>query len=71
LRHRVRCDGPVVTPADRRRRPEVGAVQLSARSSGTVIATATIEDGGITVYPLRFTHTKRARSWLVDDVAGG
>lgn len=71
LRHQLRCDGPEVTPVDRRRRPKVGAVQLSARRPGVVIATATIEDGGITVYPLRFTLIKQAGRWVVDDVAAG
>lgn len=71
LGRQLRCDPAEVTPVDRRRRPKIVALQLTAGASGLVIATATIEDGGLTVYPLRFTLTKRSGSWMVDDLGGG
>jgi hypothetical protein len=36
-----------------------------------VLATALVEDGGITTYPLRLTVQRVAGAWLVSGVDGG
>lgn len=71
LRRRLRCEGMQVTPADRRRRPRALSLQLSRAAPGVAIATATIDDGGLTVYALRFTLAKRSRAWFVTSVSAG
>lgn len=71
LGRQLRCDRAEVTPVDRRRHPKIVALQLTVGASGLVIATATIEDGGLTVYPLRFTLRKQTGGWAVDDFGGG
>jgi hypothetical protein len=50
LRERAR-----LTPAERRRRSRVVALQISGATPTSVVATAVIDDGGVAAYRLRFT----------------
>jgi hypothetical protein len=60
-----------LTPAERRRRPRVVSLQTTATTPTFVVATAVIEDGGVTTYRLRFTLEGRAGRWLVSGVQEG
>jgi hypothetical protein len=60
-----------VTPAERDRHPGVISLATVGTTPAFVVATATIEDGGITAYRLRFTLQKQARRWLVSSVQAG
>ena len=60
-----------VTPAERAP-PPAGRFAGHARNDpGFVVATATIEDGGIAAYRLRFTLQEQAGRWLVSNVQEG
>jgi hypothetical protein len=59
------------TPAERRRHPRVISVATVATTPGFVVATATIEDGGIAAYRLRFALREEGGRWLVSDVWEG
>jgi hypothetical protein len=65
LRERVQ-----VPPAERRRRPRVVSLQLVGTTPPFVVATAIIDDGGLTTYRLRFTLQRRSGGWAVTAVAG-
>lgn len=60
-----------LTPAERRRRPRVVSLQTTATTPTFVVATAVIDDGGVTTYHLRFTLEGRAGRWLVSGVQEG
>ena len=59
------------TPAERGRHPRVVSLATVATTPGFVVATATIEDGGIAAYRLRFAFRKEGGRWLVGDVQEG
>jgi hypothetical protein len=59
------------TPAERGRRPRVVSLAMVGTTPAFVVATATIEDGGITAYRLRFTLLEQAGRWLVSGVQAG
>lgn len=59
------------TPVERRRRPRVVSVQTTATTPTFIVATAVIDDGGVTTYRLRFTLERRAGHWLVSGVQEG
>ena len=59
------------TPAERGRHPRVVSLATVATMPGFVVATATIEDGGIAAYRLRFTLQEQAGRWLVSSVQDG
>ena len=60
-----------LTPAERRRRPRVVSLQTTATTPTFVVATAVIDDGGVTTYRLRFTLERRAGRWLVSGLQEG
>ncbi len=60
-----------LTPVERRRRPRIVSLQTTATTPTFVVATAVIDDGGVTTYRLRFTLEGRAGRWLVSGVQEG
>ncbi len=70
LRRRLLGEQAQVTPAERRRRPSVVSLQTVGTTPGFVVATAVVDDGGITTYRLRFTLQRRAGRWAVSSVEG-
>jgi hypothetical protein len=60
-----------VTPAEHGRHPRIVALGLVGTGPGFVVATATVDDGGIAVYRLRFTLWERAGRWLASDLREG
>lgn len=59
------------TPAERGRHPRVVSLATVGTTPAFVVATATIEDGGITAYRLRLTLQEQAGRWLVSSVQAG
>jgi hypothetical protein len=59
------------TPAERGRHPRDVSLATVGTTPGFVVATATIKDGGIAAYRLRFTLQEQADRWLVTSVQGG
>ena len=60
-----------VTPAQRVRHPRVVSLRVVGTTPGFVVATATVDDGGIAAYRLRFSLRERAGRWLVSNVEDG
>jgi hypothetical protein len=60
-----------LTPAERQRHPRVVSLRLVGIMPGFAAATAAVDDGGITAYPLRFTLQRRAARWSVSGVQDG
>jgi hypothetical protein len=60
-----------MTPAERRRHPHVVSLRLVGIMPGFVAATAAVADGGIAMYPLRFTLQDIAGRWSVSGVLAG
>jgi len=71
LRQQLRRDRAQVTPAEQRRHPRVVSLQLVGTTPEFVVATATIDDGGVTTYRLRFTLQNEAGRWAVSAVEQG
>jgi hypothetical protein len=71
LRSQLIRDRARVTPAERGRRPRVVALEVLGTAPGVVLATALVDDGGITTYPLRVTLRDRRAVWLVSAENGG
>jgi hypothetical protein len=59
------------TPAERGRHPRVVSLATVGTTPGFVVATATIKDGGIAAYRLRFTLREQAGRWAVSSVQEG
>jgi hypothetical protein len=57
-----------LTPVERRRRPRVVSLQTVGTTPTFVVATAVIDDGGVTTYRLRFTIVGAAGRWAVSGV---
>ncbi len=53
------------TPAQQQRRPRATALTVTAQSTRSAIASATIADGGPAPYRLSFTLERRAGRWQV------
>jgi len=70
LRGELLRDRAQVTPVEARRHPRVISLQVIGKAAGVVLATAMVEDGGVTTYALRFTLERRAAGWVVSRVAG-
>jgi len=66
--HALRRSHARATPAQRRRRPRVGALSLTGQTTDSAIATVTIADGGPAPYRLSLTVERRAGRWLVADL---
>lgn len=71
LRSQLMRDRAQVTPAERARHPRVASLQVLGTSPGFVLATASVEDGGIAAYRLRFALREEGGRWLVSDVREG
>jgi hypothetical protein len=71
LRSQLMRDLAQVTPAERARHPRVVSLQVLGTSPGLVLATASVEDGGIAAYRLRFALREEGGRWLVGDVREG
>ena len=71
LRSQLMRDRAQVTPAEQARHPRVASLQVLGTSPGFVLATASVEDGGIAAYRLRFALREEGGQWLVSDVQEG
>jgi len=71
LRRQLVTEPAQATPAERGRRPWVVSLAMVGTTPGFVVASATIEDGGIAAYRLRFTLQEQAGRWLVSSVQDG
>jgi hypothetical protein len=60
-----------LTPVERRRRPWIESLQTIGTTPAFVVATAVIDDGGVTTYRLRFALQREADRWAVSSVAEG
>jgi hypothetical protein len=70
LRRQLLSQRAQLTPVERRRRPRVVARQTLGTTPRFVVATAIIDDGGVTTYRLRFTLWGGADRWAVSGVEG-
>jgi hypothetical protein len=71
LRSQLITQHAQATPAERGRHPRVVSLATVGTTPGFVVATATIEDGGIAAYRLRFTLQEQTGRWLVSGVQEG
>jgi hypothetical protein len=71
LRHELLGQRAQLTPVERRRRPRVMSLQTIATTPAFVVATAVIDDGGVSTYRLRFTLQLQADRWAVSSVEDG
>jgi hypothetical protein len=71
LRGQLLTEHAQATPAERGRRPRVVSLATAGTTPGFVVATATIVDGGVAAYQLRFALQERAGRWLVSSVQDG
>jgi hypothetical protein len=71
LRSQLVRDRAQVTPAERARHPRVVSLRVLGTNPGFVLATASVEDGGIAAYQLRFALREEGGRWLVGDVQEG
>ncbi len=71
LRSQLIAQRALATPAERGRRPRVVSLATVGTTPGFVVATATIEDGWIAAYRLRFTLQDQADRWRVSSVQEG
>jgi hypothetical protein len=71
LRNQLVRERAQMTPAERQRHPHVLSLRLVGIMPGFVAATAAVADGGIAMYPLRFTLQRIAGRWSVSSVLEG
>jgi hypothetical protein len=71
LRSELMGDRAQVTPAERGRRPRVVSLGVLGTNPGFVLAMASVEDGGIAAYRMRFALREEGGGWLVGDVREG
>lgn len=71
LRSQLLRDRAQVTPAERARDPRVVSLRVLGTNPGFVLATGSVEDGGIAAYRLRFALREEGGRWLVSDVQEG
>ncbi len=71
LRRQLVLERAQITPVERRRHAHVESLQVVGMAPGFALATATVDDGGITVYQLRFSLAADAGLWAVSSVQGG
>jgi hypothetical protein len=60
-----------VTPIERRRHPRLVSLHTVGTMPGFVVGTATVEDGGIAAFRLRFSLREQWGRWLVGSVEEG
>jgi hypothetical protein len=70
LRGQLETDRVRPTLVERRRHPRVVSLQLAAQTPEVVLATAMIDDGGITTYPLHLILREGTAGWLVSRIDG-
>jgi hypothetical protein len=70
LRSRLESDRVQLTPVEQRRHPRVVSLAAVGRARGMVLATALIEDGGVTGYALQITLRRDSSGWRVSAVDG-
>ena len=71
LRRQLLRQRAQLTPVERRRRPRVVLLQTIGTTPAFVVATAVIDDGGVTTYRLRFTLQRETGRSAVSSVAEG
>jgi hypothetical protein len=71
LRSQLVTQRAQATPAERGRHPRIVSLATVGTMPGFVVATATIKDGGIAAYRLRFTLQEQADRWLVSSLQAG
>lgn len=71
LRSQLTRERAQVTPAERGRHPRVVLLHVVGTWPGFVVATASVEDGGVATYRLRFALREEGGRWLVSDVQEG
>jgi hypothetical protein len=71
LRRQMLRERAQLTPVERRCRPRVASLQTVGTTPTFVVATAVIDDGGVTTYRLRFTLQPEASRWAVSSVEEG
>jgi hypothetical protein len=71
LRRRLTRERAAITPVEPSRRPRVVWLWVVGMTPGFVLATATVTDGGITTYVLRFTLQARGGRWSVNGLQQG
>jgi hypothetical protein len=71
LGHQLVRERAQITPAERERHPRVVSLRVVQIMPGFVAAAAAVADGGIAMYPLRFTLQDSAGRWSVGSVLAG
>lgn len=71
LRSQLMRERAQVTPAERTRHPRVVSLRVLGTNPGFMLATASVEDGGIAAYRLRFALREEGGRWSVSDVQEG
>jgi hypothetical protein len=68
LRRQLTRERAQLTPVERRRRPRLISLLAAGDEQRVVLATAMVEDGGITTYAVRITVREGPGGWLVTGV---
>jgi hypothetical protein len=71
LRGQLTGERAQFAPVERRRHPRVVSLEAVGQAPGLALATAMIDDGGITTYPLRLRLERGPHGWAVSAVDGG
>jgi hypothetical protein len=71
MRSQLMRDRAQVTPSERARHPRVVSLRVVGTWPRFVVATASVEDGGIAAFRLRLTLQEQPGRWLVSDVREG
>lgn len=69
LRRQLTTERALVTPTERRRHPRVVSLAVVGQAPRVVLATALVEDGGVTAYALRIT-LQEGRSGVARESGG-
>jgi hypothetical protein len=69
VRRELARNTPRIPPAQRNRTPRVIDLAVTAQAPRAVIATATIDDGDVAVYPIVFTLDRQDGRWHVSRLA--
>jgi hypothetical protein len=65
VRRALRANVPRVPPGQRQRRPRVVDLRLIRQAPAAVLATASVDDGDLAVYPIVFALDRRDGRWVV------
>ncbi|CAN5476740.1 hypothetical protein BH20ACT18_BH20ACT18_01130 [soil metagenome] len=69
VRHELERNTPRIPPAQRDRTPRVVNLNVTGQARDAVIATASVDDGDIAVYPIVFTLDRYRDGWRVSRLA--